>query len=472
MVAIYTRVSTSEQAEKGYSIEEQAERAKNYCQALNLSVYKVYSDPGFSGSNMDRPALRSMIDDLQNKKVDKVIVYKLDRLSRSQLDTLFIIENIILASGAEFISISENFDTSSPFGRAMIGILAVFAQLEREQIKERMTLGKLARAKTGKNTSSVAPIGYDLIEGKLIPNPYEKMQIEELFRLYASGSSPLQIERLFNEKGYSHKYGKWKQVTIRKILLRRTYIGESPFGGKWYPGEHEPIISKELFDSAQSVRIRKADDHFENTHYAGEATSYLAGLLFCGNCGARYSKETSRTRSTSGVLHEYVYYSCQSRIRKNYRTVRDPNCKNRRIKMSELDRIVFDEIKKLATDPDYIETVKDSEPDDRLKILRSELNKIETQINRLLDLFATSSAPADMIQGKISELNDQRKKLSDEIESCQHEKKIESEQAGKMIGSFSDVLESGTFEEIRALLFALIDRIVIFDDDIEIHWNF
>ena len=148
-VALLARVSTQEQAINGHSIGEQIERMHKYCDAMGWTVYKEYTDAGYSGANTDRPALQRMIRDIKAGKINKVLVYKLDRLSRSQKDTLYLIEDVFLANNTDFVSMSENFDTSTPFGRAMIGILAVFAQLEREQIKERMQMGKEARAKEG-----------------------------------------------------------------------------------------------------------------------------------------------------------------------------------------------------------------------------------------------------------------------------------------------------------------------------------
>lgn len=127
--AIYVRVSTQEQAQEGFSIPEQTERLTKYCEAHDWSVGQIYTDPGFSGANTNRPALKSLFKDCERQRFDIVVVYKLDRLSRSQKDTLYIIEDVFLKNNISFISMNENFDTGSPFGRAMIGILSVFAQL-------------------------------------------------------------------------------------------------------------------------------------------------------------------------------------------------------------------------------------------------------------------------------------------------------------------------------------------------------
>ena len=154
---------------------------------MGWEIVETFVDPGFSGGDTDRPGLKAMIKTVETSDIDKVVVYKLDRLSRSQKDTLFLIEDVFLKNNTDFVSMNENFDTSTPFGRAMIGILAVFAQLEREQIKERMSMGKEARAKEGKwHGGATEPIGYDYdpVTELLNVNEYEAMQVKELFELF------------------------------------------------------------------------------------------------------------------------------------------------------------------------------------------------------------------------------------------------------------------------------------------------
>jgi site-specific DNA recombinase len=202
--ALYVRVSTAEQAKEGYSIGEQLDRLTKYCEAMKWEVYKSYTDPGYSGANTNRPGLQDMLADIRNGKIDKVVVYKLDRLSRSQKDTLNLIEDNFLAYNCDFVSLSENFDTSTPFGRAMVGILAVFAQLEREQIKERMSMGKEARAKEGKWHGGVNPIGYDYIDGQLVINDYAAMQIKEVYERFLDGEPLRSIETDFMRRKIKH----------------------------------------------------------------------------------------------------------------------------------------------------------------------------------------------------------------------------------------------------------------------------
>lgn len=200
-VACYVRVSSDKQAEEGYSIDEQIERLTAYCKAMDWRIVKIYTDAGYSGGNMNRPALTDLIAAAQSRLIDAVVVYKLDRLSRSQRDTLTIIEGF-LEHGVDFVSMTENFDTSTPFGKATIGILSVFAQLEREQIKERCSLGRAGRAKEGKyRGGGYVPIGYEYKDGSLIVNPSEAMQIRELHELYQKGESFRTIASDFRRKG-------------------------------------------------------------------------------------------------------------------------------------------------------------------------------------------------------------------------------------------------------------------------------
>lgn len=145
--AIYIRVSTQEQATEGYSIQAQTDRLTKYVEAKDFILYKKYIDAGYSASKLERPAMQELIQDVQSKKVDVVIVYKLDRLSRSQKDTMYLIEDIFRPNDVELISMQESFDTSTAFGSATVGMLSVFAQLERKSISERMITGRVERAK-------------------------------------------------------------------------------------------------------------------------------------------------------------------------------------------------------------------------------------------------------------------------------------------------------------------------------------
>lgn len=475
-IALYPRVSTQEQALNGHSIDEQIERMNKYCEAMGWKVYKTYTDAGYSGANTDRPALKRMIKDIEAGKIDKVLVYKLDRLSRSQLDTLYLIEKVFLANDVDFVSMNENFDTSTPFGRAMIGILAVFAQLEREQIKERMAMGKEARAKEGKWAGgSHAPIGYDYIDGELKVNEFEKMQVMEAFEMRAVGKSILCIEQEFDKKGYTHRHGKWSRKTIRQVLERKTYLGLVSHHDEWYEGTHDAIISEDLFNKVQEVNQKQSEEHHKNNRRLGKATSYLGGYLTCSCCGAKYGKTYGMSKRKDGTYSKRLYYKCNSRNKKCKELIKDPNCKNKTWRMDDLDNLVFGEIRKLALDPDYINEIKETkEEDERPSVIQKQIENIDGQISKLMDLYTIGGMPVDVLQERIYNLNDQRTKLENELENilAENEEKLTHADAMELVTSFADVLERGDFDEIRASIGALIDYIEIDNDDIVIHWNF
>ena len=296
MIALYCRVSTQEQASEGYSIGEQQERLKNYCAAHDWKNFRVYVDGGYSGGSMNRPALQNMISDIKKGLIEKVVVYKLDRLSRSQKDSLVLIEDIFLKNSVDFISMSENFDTSSPFGRAMIGILSVFAQLEREQIKERMILGVEARAKSGKWCGSVPPIGYDYKDGQLQINDFEALQVREAFEMALNNKSVYNISDTFEKRGYKTKYGSWKPLRVRTALKNPIYTGQMIYSGNVYPRLHDPIISKDLFEDVQNKINKNHEQYLKFNRNLGKVNSYLGGLLICGDCPADNNRSEREIR--------------------------------------------------------------------------------------------------------------------------------------------------------------------------------
>ena len=475
-VVLYVRVSSKEQVD-GYSIGEQIERLEKYADAMEWDIVKTFVDPGYSGGNTDRPGLKEMIKEIEKGGIDKVVVYKLDRLSRSQLDTLYLIEKVFLANNTDFVSMSENFDTSTPFGRAMIGILAVFAQLEREQIKERTMIGKEARAKEGKwGGGSTVPIGYEynIAKDLLEINEYEAMQVRELFDLFLTGMPLRTIETLFREKGYSHKHGVWDSKAMRRVLQNKTYLGYIRYHDTYYEAEHTPIISEETFNRAQELLQQRAEQYKEFYRKPGARTTYLGGMLHCKHCGGKYTK----TMGGSTKYGKIYYYVCYSRSKKVKKMIKDPNCKNKNWRMEVLDEIVLNEIKKLAIDPEYIHALKEATPveteePDKIKIIQDEITSIDEQISRFMDLYGIGKFTIEQVSQKIDPLNDKRSALEKELKKLNSERgAISDERAIEIINSFEEILERGDFDEIRLVIESLIYYIELDEDNVYIHWKF
>jgi site-specific DNA recombinase len=470
-------VSTAEQANEGHSIGEQQERLKKYCEAHDWKIYNIYVDPGFSGGNTDRPALKQLLLDVRAGRIQKVVVYKLDRLSRSQKDTLQLIEDEFLANNVDFVSMQENFDTSTPFGRAMIGILAVFAQLEREQIKERMEMGKDARAKQGKWMSGVVQYGYKKVDDQLVIDDFEAMIVRRMFRSILEGKTTHAIAKELNEEGFRTRKTIWKDRTIVRMMRSKTYIGFGKYKDQWIKGTHDPIIDVDTYEEVNKILDQRRDYRLKNVFATpGKANSYLGGLLICAHCGAHYTKNSTACGKLrpDGTKYKYNLYCCTSRYpRGKAYNIKDPNCKNKTWRMEELDALVFDQIRSLAVDPDF-QKHNEPVPDNSAELVQAEIDKLNDQILRLMDLYQIGSIPFDAIQAKIADADQQRKQLENKLVEInkENESRMTREQGAEIAASFDDVLEGGDFLSIRKVITSLIGYIEIDGEDISIHWNF
>ena len=460
MIALYARVSTQEQAQHGCSISEQLERMEKYCEAMRWKKTKQYADPGFSGAKLERPALQRLIEDVKAGRIQRVVVYKLDRLSRSQKDTLCLIEDTFLAHGVEFVSICENFDTSTPFGRAMIGILAVFAQLEREQIKERMTMGREAMLKSGRYICRKPPFGYAWSDDHrlMVPKDDEAAVVRMIYQDFASGARYYAIYMKLREIGFP-----MSDTSVRDVLTRRAYIGEIEYSGKIYQGAHEPIIDRDLFDRVQSIVARNAVAFKEYNARPGHATSILGGLLVCGKCGYKYV----RTKWN----YKEPRYCCSTRTAR-HRDVRDAVCDGAHWIIGELDALVLGEIRKLALDPSAIDETETPDPGLERTLLEERVKKAEKQVERLIDLYSIGEISPELLNGKIEAANATLVSLRDKLSTMKVDARLPKTEAKRIVTDLGDVLDTGSFEEIRAVVTALIDKIVITDGDVDIYWSF
>lgn len=464
-VALYPRVSGHEQ-EDNYSIPEQIERMKKYCEAKDWMVYKIYTDSVQTGADMNRPGLQAMIKDCEAGKVDMVLVYKLDRLSRSQKDTMYLIEDVFEKNNVGFTSMTENFDTSTPHGKFIIGILAVFAQLERSKIQERTTIGKKARAAEGKwHGSKWVPIGYNYEEGLLQVNEYEKMQVLEIADLFLQRTPVRTIASIMTEKGHKHKYGEWEAKTIKRVLSNPVNLGLIKDGDTLYPGLHDAIIDQETYDAIQVLMEERKEKHGSN---ARPHKSLLAGFLFCKHCTGRYARQTNSDGKQ--------YYSCYSRNKSQKKMIKDPNCKNKNYRAEELDEVILGEIKKLALDPEYVNHIRENKPKNdvnkKIKSITSEIEKINSQISKMMDLYSMGSIDMDMISTKVAELNKTKTSLQSEIDSLDvpdsDEKSVEEIQS--IAAMMND--EKLTLADRRNIIQSLIYYIEIDNDKVMIHWKF
>ncbi len=463
--ALYIRVSTLEQAQEGYSVGEQRERLIAYCKAQDWLIADIYVDGGYTGSNLNRPGIQKLMS--ETEKFDVVLVYKLDRLSRSQRDTLYLIEEIFRPNKVDFVSMQESFDTSSPFGKAMIGLLAVFAQLEREQIKERTWMGRVARAKTGlHHGGGNIPIGYDYEDGKLIVNPYEAEQVRKIYEWYLSGASLKAITDKLQDAGYTNKYSSYNSwSSVRNILENETYIGRLHFGDVVVDHAHEAIITEEQFNAAQILRGKRREQFGS---HAFQSKHVLTGLLFCGHCGGRYY-----LRNTG----KYSYYACYSRTKQMKNMIKDPNCQNKIWRAQDLEPIIEEKILALLRNPKIAEELAAGKPKAPAPVSKNtdigrRIREIDRQIGKLMELYQQDDIPPELLGEKINRLYGEKTALENSIAPVEETNAMPLDLVAELITNAAEIWDFADENQKRRILQSLISRIVLTDDQVDIEWAF
>ena len=328
--AIYVRVSTEEQAKEGYSIRAQIDKLKSYIEIKDWSFYKVYADEGISGKNItDRPAMNELIADIKAGRVNNVLVYKIDRLTRSTRD-LIDLTDIFREYKCNFNSLMESIDTQTASGRMFLKIIGIFAEFERENIIERISLACEKKVKEGYTLGTfTTSYGYDRVPGEKVQqiNPAEAEIVKEIYAMYLEGNMSFnQIARNLNHRNVQTKLGAtWSQTTIGQIFRNPNYIGKVRYGmedkDRYFEaeGKHEAIISEELFYAAQKKleRIKKK----QLTKWPKE-DHYFSGTLYCGECGKKLCTHGDYKTSETGERHVNAGYRCPNKARGLCSTVR------------------------------------------------------------------------------------------------------------------------------------------------------
>lgn len=446
--ALYCRVSTDAQFEEGYSVEAQKEMLTAYCVSRGIENYEHYVDGGYSGSNIDRPELVRMVDDIKNGLVSHVVVYKLDRLSRSQKDTLYLIEDVLIPNGVSFVSLNENMDTATPIGRAMLGIMSAFAQLERETIRERTRMGMKERIKSGLwRGGGKVPFGYDYDseKGILVPNS-DAPTVKLMYELYLRGWSMMRIARYTGLK---------YERLAEQILKRKTNAGYIVYNGGEYRGKHEAIISEKTYDEAMRLMEERSRGNLN------PSKCLLAGLVVCGVCGAkmRYQKW-----GKSG----YRIY-CYSQDKGKPHLHHSEHCDNYKIIADELEDNVISDLFSMSAK--ISEGTKQDAGASVSELLSKQAEKLTKKLKNLYNLYGETADDAltETIYAAKSELDAVKKRLS-ELEKEAKDGAAVKERLEKL-DSAEEAWDYMTPEEKQNVLRSCIERIVITYDRTDIYYK-
>ena len=349
--AIYTRKSSEEGLDQNFnSLDNQRESGESYIksQAGNnwTCLPEKYDDGGFSGGTMDRPALQQLFKDIESGRVNIVVIYKLDRLSRSLMDFQKITE-LFDKYGVAVVSVTQPFDTSTSMGRLTLNMLLSFGQFEREIAGERIR-DKIAAEKARGRYFGRPPLGYNSVgtTGELTINVEEAKLIRHIFERFQQVSSPTLLAKELNGQGRQPRIDKpWAKDAIYRILHRRTYLGQIMNGETIYPGRHEAIITQEAWDAVHTIL---AENYRTRANHTRCQTDFLLkGILRCGACGKSMVPHFTRKGTTT-----WRFYQCV-RMQKEEAAA----CPVGRIPAAGIEELVLDELKSVWRAPEMIAAV-------------------------------------------------------------------------------------------------------------------
>ncbi|MDK9720425.1 MAG: recombinase family protein [Rhodospirillales bacterium] len=430
--AIYTRKSSEEGLDMEFnSLDAQRESCEAYITSQKqegwLPVPDRYDDGGFSGGNLERPGLKRLLADICAGKVNVVVVYKIDRLSRSLMDFSKLVE-VFDRHGVTFVSVTQSFNTTTSMGRLTLNILLSFAQFEREVIGERIRDKFAASRKKGMWMGGNPPLGYDVVNRKLVVNQEEAKLVRHIFvRFLKIGSATLLVKELsadgYRTKSWTTQGGRERvgrplnKNNIYKMLNNRLYLGEAVHKGTAYPGEHEAIIDIATWDKVRAVLADKAPNVRAGASRAATPAP-LKGLIHCGHCGRAMAPSYTRKQ---GRL--YRYYTCMKAIRSGH-----GECPVRSVAAGEIEAAIIGQVRVLLKAPEIqarVERLADGIPPAEVRSALTDFNRLWDELfpaeqARILELLVEKVAvhPSDVelklridgLASVVADMNSQRKR--------------------------------------------------------------
>ena len=500
-VAIYARVSTSEQAEEGFSIDAQVENIKARCKIEDKIVTAIYADRGISGKSMDnRFELQKLLQDCQKDLFDEVFVWKTSRLARNMIDLLQI-EKELSRNNVAFRSLTEPYDTSTPTGKLMMTMLAGFAEFERTTIIENLKMGQSARARQGLRNGGKM-LGYRTVgtgkDSRLEIVPEEAAIVQKIFDLYIKGNGLRSIASKLNEEGFKSVKGNlYSNSSVRCILTNDTYVGKVSYN-KFIDystkrrkndnyilvdGQHEGIISLEDWDKVQMIMSAK-DKAFPQPNVSGQ--SPLTGIMVCPVCGyCMVSSNTSR-KLKDGTIRRTRYYTCSQ-----FRNKGTTACHSNSVRAQDAEDYVFSRVNEILMNEKVLRDIVaklNTERAEKIKPKENEFNMVEKNLaaaiqrkDRIFSLYedgtidrATVTERLLLIDANITQLVKRQAEIRWEIDNNGSDD-IPFELVRDTMSDFKKLLDMAKNEQRKTFLQLIIKKITVGKsrkvDTIQIHFN-
>ena len=344
--AVYTRKSSEEGLDMAFnSLDAQREACEAYIASQKpegwVAMDGCYDDGGISGATLERPALERLLADIEAGRVDIVVVYKIDRLSRSLMDFAKLV-GVFEAHGVTFVSITQQFNTTTPMGRLTLNILLSFAQFEREVTAERIRDKIAASRRKGMWMGGNPPLGYDVKDRKLVVNAEEGAVVRMIFERFITCGSATALARTLRAEGVITKRGKpIDKGTLYRLINNRVYIGEAVHKGTAYPGEHEAIVPRALWDKVHAVL--KESPRARGNIARAQTPALLKGIVFGADGRAMTPTHTRKRRRL------YRYYAAAGLAKGEI-----PTGVVRRVPAAEIETAVVHELRALLRAPEVV----------------------------------------------------------------------------------------------------------------------
>ena len=348
--AIYTRKSTDDGLDKEFNtLEAQREAGENYIRSQAYQGWEIipthYDDGGFSGGSLKRPALQQLLNDVEAGLIDMIVVYKIDRLTRSLVDFSKLVE-VFDTNNCSFVSVTQNFNTYDSMGRLTLNVLLSFAQFEREVITERIRDKVSASKKKGMWMGGILPLGYDSYNKKLVINEDEAQIVRLAFEKYLVLRSEIAVAEWLNENGYTTmnkgNNSKFTHMRISKMLKNVLYVGKIPHKENIYDGQHKAIISQEIFDEVQNIKSKNRIGRLAPSRFIEH--SLLKGFIYCDCCQSAMVSTKSNKKNKV-----YEYYTSVRAVKEGFK-----NCHVGSIPAGEMDNFILQQMEVLIKSPKII----------------------------------------------------------------------------------------------------------------------
>lgn len=473
-VVLYIRVSTEEQSEEGYSIAAQRDRLNAFCHSQGWTIVETYTEEGQSAKDLDRPQLKRLLSDAEKGLFDCVLVYKLDRLTRSVLDLYTLLQKFENYN-VKFRSASEVYDTTTAIGRLFITLVAALAQWERENLTERVRFGMEQMVREGKRPGAKIPYGYEKT-GEVIPD--EKKILREIRQMYLDGEGFRSIAQILNRAGKLRRGKTWSAQTVYYIMDNPYYAGKIRWGSKKANGkyssrkkedmvecifsdsDHEKIFTwKEYEEHTNKMKLKSFKGHNKSNEY------WFSGVLKCAKCGSAMTGRFTQNKKLDGTINKIVYYICANRQM-------GQDCKMPMFRQVLVENLILEWIAKQQLDSGKLKQLNDDQPTeelDKLNELYEKIGKVKERKKQWQYMFAEQMISREDFQERNNEEEEQLIGFNQKIQTIENKiSQSESETQAFEVLLTLPIIWNGTDDKGKKQLIQTIFKTIELDTPVEV----